>query len=69
MKTFHDNHMVLADGKQTWLLSHWVTASGIAVCVSGPEVLLLHEHEITEIDGSPVLLSPNAEAQILSEAK
>jgi len=48
--------MILVDGDQTWLLSHCVTDSGISICVSGPEILMLHEHTITETDGLPLRL-------------
>jgi hypothetical protein len=60
-KTFHDNYRVIVDGGMTYLLSHWITDLGIALCVSGPEVLLLHEHTVTEADGSELLLQPNSE--------
>jgi hypothetical protein len=58
MKTFHDNRRIKVDGELTYLLSHWVTADGIVICVSGPTVHILREHDVTEEDGSPLSLLP-----------
>ena len=52
MKHFHENHIILLDGQPTYLLSHWDSDLGLAICVSGPKVLLLHESNATELDGA-----------------
>ena len=57
MSHFHEDHMIIVDGRQTWLLSYKVSDSGVLITVSGPKVLVLHQHEITELDGSPVKLN------------
>lgn len=54
---FHDNHMILVNGERIWLLSHNICDSGVALCVSGPEVLLMHEVKATELDGSELKLT------------
>ncbi len=69
MKTFHDNHRIKVDGKTTWLLSHWLTDDGVAICVSGPDVLLLHEHVVTEEDGNPLSLTPNMKSKTTKRKK
>jgi len=54
---FHDNHMILLNEEQTYLLSHRVCDNGIALCVSGPEIVMLHEHTVTELNGSKLHLT------------
>jgi hypothetical protein len=60
---FHENHAVLVDGGPTWLLSHRLDDLGIALTVSGPETVHLHEHSVTEADGSPLDLSKGKKAE------
>lgn len=47
---FH-HRIIIVDGEQTHFLRHWISSSGIVIEVSGPKSLLLHEHNITELNG------------------
>lgn len=51
MKYYDDKRIILVNGEETYLLRSWISDNGIVVEVSGPESLLLHEHNITELDG------------------
>ena len=57
MKKYHENHRILLNDKLIYLLQHWDTDEGIALIVSGPKTVLLHEHIVTEEDGSKLDLS------------
>lgn len=48
--------IILVDSEETYLLGYRVCDSGIRLEVSGPESLLMHEHTVTECDGSPLVL-------------
>lgn len=54
---FHNDHMILVDGKETYLLSHWINDNGIVLDISGPESILLHEHKVTETNGDELDLT------------
>ncbi len=55
MIKFQDQPRIIkVDGEETYFLSHQLCDSGILVTVSGPRCILLHEHEITELDGTPL---------------
>ena len=54
---FHNNHMIVVDGEQTYLLSHRLSNNGILLDVSGPETVYLHEHVVKEVDGKEIDLS------------
>lgn len=57
MRFFHNNHIILVDGKETYLLAHYVSDNGIILEISGIESIYLHEHIVTEYNGSPLKLS------------
>jgi len=56
MLKFYTNKMILVDGRQTYLLTSSVGDSGVLLCVSGPHTIVLHEHVVTELDGSELKL-------------
>ena len=54
MIKFQDQPRIIkVDGVETYFLSHQLCDSGILITVSGPCCILLHEHEIVELDGTP----------------
>jgi hypothetical protein len=50
-KFLNEPRIIKVDGEETYLLSYAITDNGIAITVSGPGVLYLHEHEVTEYNG------------------
>lgn len=54
---FHERHMIVVDGKQTYLLSHRISDNGILLDISGPETIYLHEHIVTETNGKAINLN------------
>jgi hypothetical protein len=56
MSKHYDRKMIVVDGAHTYLLSSWVCDEGVALMVSGPETILLHQHKVTEPDGSELKL-------------
>lgn len=60
MRHFH-NRIIKVDGQETYLLAHWISDNGIVLEVSGPETIYLQEHNVTEYDGSELILTPTRE--------
>lgn len=57
MQKFLDEPRIIkVDGEETYLLSYNLTDNGLAITVSGPEVLYLHEHTVTEYNGKPLMV-------------
>lgn len=54
-KMFH-NKIIKVDGKETYLLAHWLSDLGIVLEISGPETIVLHEHTVTELNGDALVL-------------
>lgn len=51
IKKFHFNGRIInVDGKDTYLLSMWRIDDDIALCISGPTIILWGEHIVMEDD-------------------
>jgi len=48
--------MICVDNQQTYLLASWITDNGVALEISGPETIFLHEHKVTEINGNELII-------------
>lgn len=57
MRTFIDpTRIIKVDGEETHFLSFAISDLGIVLTVSGPSVIVLADHVVTEYDGSPLVL-------------
>jgi hypothetical protein len=55
-KFIRPTRIIKVDGQETAFLSYTVGNAGLLITVSGPEVLVLTDHEVTEFDGSALKL-------------